>query len=134
MTKIKRVVFTHESAMLRKITGETEFPPSETSQGEAHTVQDLFMRAVKTGQLQLNERQAIYRDVESLQEIDSFYRQGLDLTDIDNAKDQILGIKKAADQAIKDLKEIEKNSKQNDENATKNDSTKNDAKNDENLE
>lgn len=62
--------------------GEKTTSPSQTIQGETFTIQQLFQRAAIQGHFPIQEQEAPYVDVPELDEITSMYRQGQDLTDI----------------------------------------------------
>lgn len=85
--------------------------PRLTIDDEAYTIQELMTRA-KQGMPMPDTANALYLDQEDLDKINKFYRNGLDLTDLDelrkNTERQAILLKTAI-QTAKDSEEEERN-------------------------
>ena len=81
--------------------GEVNFPPSQTIQGEALSMKEILERYAK-GQ-QINSRNPIYLDAESLEYVNRYYNPGaLDLTDLQGLNEHVDKLQQAVQQAIKE--------------------------------
>lgn len=63
---------------------------SKTEPGQTLTIKEMYTRAMMQGHFPSEETHARYLDSE-LNEIDKFQRQGLDLTDLDEARERVQG-------------------------------------------
>lgn len=90
MAKRKKIIyrtqFNHEYDI--KKTGKKFTLPSQTIPGETLTVQEILNRAVMQGHFPDEDKQSNYLDCK-LEEIDEFYRQGLDLTDLERKRQHV---------------------------------------------
>lgn len=91
---------------LEKI-GEKTINPSLTEPNQTMTVQQLMNRAVMQGHFPDPDKNADYLDAE-LDEIDKFYGQGLDLTDIDEARRFTKDLEERIDKWDADKKRVDR--------------------------
>lgn len=62
--------------------GYTTIHPSQTIPGETLTIQEIFHRATELGGYQIQAPEAHYLDVEDIEDIDTMYKTGHDLTEL----------------------------------------------------
>lgn len=78
---MKKLQFRTNYNNLAPYKGAENNSPSQTIQGEAQTIQELFQRAAIQGHFPVENNEAFYNDLE-IDEIHSMHRRGLDITDL----------------------------------------------------
>lgn len=73
-------------------------------EGEAYTIQELMERAKAGMPIPSSARTADYMEVDDVEKISRFYRNGLDLTDIDEYAKSVSEFKESVDKAIEDAR------------------------------
>lgn len=79
-------------------TGENNFPPSQTVQGEAYTIKQLMERAVNGGQI-AGQYEPVFMDQAIEDELVPLIRTGMDLVDLDNVRKSLDDIKQRFENA-----------------------------------
>ena len=93
-----------DAALSNPLINRTEVneDPSLTVQGESMTIQDLMKRA-RSGMPQHEFAPVDYIDVDDIDKINHFYRQGLDLTDLDDFQSRVVELAETVQRGIDDV-------------------------------
>lgn len=93
--------------------GQVFLMPSETIQGETMSIQEIFKRSANMSGFEIQTTEPMYLDVPDIEDIDSMYRQGHDLTDLQAFADRVKDLNdKVEEQQAKAKKEAYKASKE----------------------
>lgn len=86
---------------------------SQTVAGEAMTVKQLFQRAALQGSFPIEAGPEYFHDVKDIQDINRFYRQGLDLVDIQDHIEHVEALQIEVQQRAKDKAQRDEKRREN---------------------